>query len=388
MIEIESRLGVLTPPVLSRCLRVVVAGFTFGFLAVSATAPAEDELIKLFKQEAPFAAVPSSLFDRLGWPLPDNGSTVKDLADAAPGGAFDPRGLETIAAGKLGYRARWEVVRYNVYGVDWDISALRLTPNHPLAGMPTLVFVHGADANWYEFFVDQFNHPGLGQYLAQRVPVLLISIPGNFKYGGWSERKYDQRVPPYLLDRDLSPKEVKVRNAIYTFRVVADGVRKLIEQKTTGPVVIIGHSTAGDIPFMLATTTLKKRMNGMFLGWGSGGPATMKLTSPEQAKLRGESVASRFVPSQNVSDLGVRNDNGKSEDSYYRHIEPMPDLVRTKPRLTSRPAGRVRKIGAVRISSRCCRCMSILVGADCLTKCPGKSARHLRVMTSESILTK
>ena len=31
--------------------------------------------------------------------------------------------------------------------------------------------IDGGSANWYEFFVDQFNSPGLGQHLVQKVPV-------------------------------------------------------------------------------------------------------------------------------------------------------------------------------------------------------------------------
>jgi hypothetical protein len=62
-----------------------------------------------------------------GFDLPDGGKTVTQLAQAAPGGAFDPRDLGKIPATTLGYKADWIVERYKRYGMDWDITGLRLT---------------------------------------------------------------------------------------------------------------------------------------------------------------------------------------------------------------------------------------------------------------------
>jgi hypothetical protein len=63
--------------------------------------------------------------------LPDGGKTVTDLAQAAPGGAFDPRNLAKIPPSKLGYQADWIVERYKRYGMNWDITGLRLTSLNP-----------------------------------------------------------------------------------------------------------------------------------------------------------------------------------------------------------------------------------------------------------------
>src|SRR5262249_38103876 len=157
---------------------------------------------------------------------------VKALADATPGGAFDPRKLETVPAKTLGYQVKWHVVSYKVYGLDWDITGLQLTPVRPALQTPTLAIINGGSANWHEFFIDPLNRPGLGQFLAQRVPVLLITIPGNYRHGGWTEKQLDKRIPGYLIDHDVSADEAKIRNAIYTFRVVTDGVTKLVEAAT------------------------------------------------------------------------------------------------------------------------------------------------------------
>ena len=259
-------------------------------VAIGAQNTPESQIVQALGQDRPYHAVSPELFEQLGWALPDSGDTVKSLADSVPGGAFDPRKLETASADKLGYKAKWHVVRYKVYGLDWDISALHLTPNKPLPGIPTLAIINGGSANWYEFFIDPLNRPGLGQYLAQRVPVVLITIPGNYRHGGWTEAKFGQRIPGYLLDRDVSPEEARIRHSVYTFRVVTEGVKRLIETATSGPIVIVGHSTGGEIQFMLNDSTLKDRLRGLSLGWGTGGPASLSA----MREFRGERTAEDY----------------------------------------------------------------------------------------------
>ncbi|MDA2934373.1 lysophospholipase, partial [Acidobacteria bacterium AH-259-D05] len=290
---------------------LVVAG-----LAAPVMAQPEEDLIQLYSQDKVYVAVPENLFNQLGWDLPDGGRSVKALGDAAPQGAFDPRKLETIPASQLGYQPKWHEVRFKVYGLDWDIGGLHLTPNNPVAGLPTLVIVHGGSANWYEFFVDQFNNPGLGQYLAQKVPVLLLTIPGNYRHGGWTETSHVNRIPAYVLDREISREEAKVRNAVFTFRVVVEGVRQIIEKTTTGPVVVVGHSTGGEIPFLLMDTNLKSRMNGLYLGWGSGGPARLDkvLSTPEDHR---ESARRRFSQYEPVQTLRSRSAGEYAYNSVY-----------------------------------------------------------------------
>ena len=71
---------------------------TLPLETVLAQTSAEDEVVGLLAQEAPFHVVPPQLFETLGWDLPDGGASVKALADATPGGALDPRDLESIPA--------------------------------------------------------------------------------------------------------------------------------------------------------------------------------------------------------------------------------------------------------------------------------------------------
>lgn len=252
-------------------------GIMLWLALVGCTEPptAEEQVIALLADDAPYHLVSEELFDELGWDLPDGGAAVTELANAAPGGALDPRDLESISSKTLGYTARWHEVRFNTYGLDWDISGLQLTPRDPVPGLPTMVIINGGAANWYEFFIDPKNRPGLGQYLAQRVPVLLLSIPGNYRHGGWSNSEFSERIPGYLLDRDVSAEETKIRNAVYTFRVITDGVLAIIDDVVTGPAVVIGHSTGGEVQFMLKDALAEKN-RGLSMGWGTGGPAGLK----------------------------------------------------------------------------------------------------------------
>src|SRR2546426_5524879 len=186
--------------------------FVVTMLAVLLSADIADQKIaELLGQQRDYAILSEELFGTMGWDLPDGCRAVNALADAAPGGAFDPKKLEALPPGNLGYRAKWHVVRSRYYGLDWDITGLQLTPNKPGPGLPTLAIINGGSANFYEFFLDPLNRPGLGQYLAQRMPVMIITIPGNYIDGGWTTTKYEERIPGYLLNQSISAEETGIR---------------------------------------------------------------------------------------------------------------------------------------------------------------------------------
>lgn len=243
---------------------------------------AETAVIELLRDDRPYTMVPAEVFNKLGWDLPDGGRQVRAVAEQAPGGAFDPKALEKLSG--LGYRASWHVIRYKFYGLDWDITALHLVPDKPVAGLPTVAYINGGSANWYEFFVDPLNNPGIGQHLAQHVPVLLITIPGNFKPGGWTERDNAARQPAYLLDREFDGDELRARNAVYTFSLVSEGVRLLVERVVRGPLLISGHSTGGEIQFLLRDA-LGDKLKGRSLGWGTGGPASLRRVWEQSTRV-------------------------------------------------------------------------------------------------------
>ena len=317
--------------VIAAAAMLILTGVAQAVGQQSVQGAAGDRVAGMLREERPYHSVPAELFEQLGWDLPDGGSTVKALADAAKGGAFDPRLLESVPAAKLGYRAKWHVVRYKTYGLDWDIPALHLVPNNPIPGLPTVVIVNGGSANWYEFFVDPLNRPGLGQYLAQRVPVLLITIPGNYRHGGWTEPAYEKRIPGYLLDRDVSPAEARIRHSIYTFKVVTDGVTKVIEESTTGPIVIVGHSTGGEIQFILSQSKLKDRLRGLSLGWGTGGPAALS----GMREFRGPREADDYPA---IWDLNPRPPSAYAR-GYLGPLNPVWDAGKTRLEVATRWMG-------------------------------------------------
>ncbi len=216
-------------------------------------------------------------------PLPDGGKTVTDLALKAPGGAFDPRDLAKVDPKILGYKADWFAERFTRYNLPWDIGGLRLTSLDPAAkNKPWVVILNGGAANIYEFFIDLKNRPGWGQFLAQKVNVLIVSIPGNFRYGGWPE-PIATRKPAFLLDRDLTDDEELVYNSVFTFQVILQGLKQLIVKHTSGDLLIIGHSTGGELPALAETDPeLKARLKGRYLGWGSGGPVSLKAVIAAQ----------------------------------------------------------------------------------------------------------
>jgi hypothetical protein len=252
-----------------------------GKVAVKASNPIEQKIWNLLDDDkSVYVSLPETDFRALGngFDLPDGGKSVTDLALKAPGGAFDPRDVAKIPAEKLGYKADWIVERYKRYNLDWDITALRLTSLDPDArNYPWFIIMNGGAANFYEFYVDLKNRPGWAQYLAQKLNVMIVTIPGNFKYGGWDQPIASlQRQPAYLLDRELSMDEYEIRNCLLTNAVVLQGVKALITKHTQGDILMIGHSTSGELA-MLANDDpdLRMRLNGRYFGWGSGGPARL-----------------------------------------------------------------------------------------------------------------
>ena len=105
---------------------------------------------------------------------------------------------------------------------------------------------------------------------------MVVTIPGNFKYGGWEAPIESlDRQPQYLLDRDLPMQEIEMCNCLLTNSVVLQGVKALV-MHIQGDLLLVGHSTSGEISAMADDDSdLRTRMKGRYLGWGSGGPARL-----------------------------------------------------------------------------------------------------------------
>jgi hypothetical protein len=285
---------------------------------------AEEKIIDLLNKGEEFSYLPAEDFENLGWNLPDGGRNVKRLAEAAPGGAFKPMDLGNLPAEELGYSASWHEVRFEKYGLEWDITGLYLQPNDPLPGYPTFAQIHGGSGNWYQFFLTPINEAGFGQYLAQKIPVLLITIPGNYKHGGWQVPPPD-RSPEYLLGRQFSDEEMQVRNAVFTFALIADGVEQLVNSVTSGPLVISGHSTGGEIQFLLKEK-LRDRMQGLSFGWGTGGPAKIRRAWADSfAATHNRTGEVRYRP---ITEVRARNAEGMTH-GYIGPFNPFLDVQST-----------------------------------------------------------
>ena len=289
----------------------------------------EEQIWKLLDDDqAVYVTLPEADFRALGagFELPDGGKTVTDLALQAPGGAFDPRDLAKIPAATLGYQADWIVERYRRYNLDWDIGGLRLTSLHPEANRyPWLFIINGGAANFYEFYVDLKNRPGWTQYLAQKLNVMVVTIPGNFKYGGWAEPIQSlQRQPAYLLDRELSMDEYELRNCLLTNSVIMQGLKALIMNHTQGDILILGHSTSGELA-MLANDDpdLRARLKGRYMGWGSGGPARLdRIRDVKEPEITG---ASEPRPPRRPTPLHIlsRRDPATYSRGYSNFLNPL-----------------------------------------------------------------
>ncbi len=197
-------------------------------------------------------------------------------------------------------RAEEAVERYRRYNLEWDITGFRLTSLSPEArNYPWLIIMNGGAANMYEFYVDLKNRPGWAQYLAQKLNVMIVTIPGNFKYGGWEQPIEDiRRQPAYLLDRELPMEEYELRNILLTNSVIMQGLKALVMNHTQGDILLIGHSTSGELA-MLANDDpeLRARLKGRYLGWGSGGPARLdRVREARNPDIVGTSVPA--VPNQ------------------------------------------------------------------------------------------
>lgn len=284
------------------------------------TVQAETPLPELLDQNRPYVQLPAQSLKELGWSLPDGGATVSELARRTPGSTLDPERLEDLSPEQLGYQARWLVHRYTYYGLEWDITALSLVPVKADTKLPTLAIIHGGSANWYEFFLDPLSRPGLAQYLAQKVPVLLITIPGNYKSAGWQQPP-EERHPQYLQNEPLTPKQIRVRNSIFTFRLIAEGIRQLLEQYTEGPLLVVGHSTGGEFQFLFHESPLSHRLNGLSLGWGTGPPAFIKRSFDENRGARAGRL--KEFRQRRVWDVRGRSPQGYVHAGYVGPLNPV-----------------------------------------------------------------
>ena len=99
-------------------------------------------------------------------------------------------------------------------------------------------------------------------------------------------------------------------------------MRQLLEKTTTGPLLILGHSTGGEIQFLLKESSLKNRLNGRSIGWGTGGPAFLTKEFDEKAGERAREVQS-YGSYPRIDRLRGRNPEGYISSRYVGPLNPL-----------------------------------------------------------------
>ena len=189
---------------------------------------------------------------------------------------------------------------------------------------------------------------------------MIVTIPGNFKYGGWDVPVMDRRrQPAYLLDRELPLQESEIRNAIYTNSLILQGVKQLVMKHTTGDILLIGHSTSGEIA-MLAyeDKELGPRLKGRFLGWGSGGTGAARTDADRQRQRR---PRARRAPRRRANASAAARTRTPRPGKLFARLQRFPQSALRGGHVASADcralARRLKRAGA-RISSSSCRTSS------------------------------
>ncbi|HSH70901.1 MAG TPA: hypothetical protein VK997_13340, partial [Deferrisomatales bacterium] len=116
--------------------------------------------------------------------------------------------------------------------------------------------------------------------------------------------------------------EVELRNAVYTNALVFAGLKRLVREHLDGDVLVVGHSTGGELAFLAAGDgDLGPRCGGRFLGWGSGGPSHWRrewelATGHRDRKLR------ELAAYPTISRLRTRGSAEYARSGYVGELNP------------------------------------------------------------------
>ena len=175
--------------------------------------------------------------------------------------------------GEVGYATREVTARYERNGYEWDIHGTLYTPDRDAGPGRAVVVFHGGAGSERIMDSTPDGRPGLARVLAsQGFVTLAVTYPGHYPPGGvWTE-PVPQRMPVYLLDRQLPAEEIMDRNLKCTFNTILQGAGLLTDRHLPGrDVLAFGHSTGGPMAAHLYRFVQHARVTGL-LGFGSGGP--------------------------------------------------------------------------------------------------------------------
>ena len=164
-------------------------------------------------------------------------------------------------------------VRFNRNGYDWDMHGLFYTPEKETDPGRAFVIFHGGACSEKSMDLTPDGRPGLARVIAaQGFKVLTLTYPGHYPPGGMWKVPVPERMPQYLLDRELPQEEIIDRNMRCTFNTILQGAGLLTDKHFAGhEVLAFGHSTGGPMAAHLHRFCQKAKIIGL-VGFGSGGP--------------------------------------------------------------------------------------------------------------------
>ena len=174
---------------------------------------------------------------------------------------------------EVGFNVKEVTARYARNGYEWDIHGRLYTPDKEVEPSIAVTVTHGGAGS--ERIMDETpdGRPGVSRRLAaQGFKVLAMTYPGHYPPGGTWTVSVEERMPHYLLDRDLPREEILDRNLKCTFNVICQGFAALIDNHLAGCKILgWGHSTSGPMQAHMHRFIKKADYVGL-LGFGTGGP--------------------------------------------------------------------------------------------------------------------
>ena len=230
------------------------------------------------------------------------------------------------------------VTRYNRNGYDWDMHGTVFTPDKEADARRAFVFFHGGAGSEKIMDLTPDGRPGLARVLAsQGFKVLALTYPGHYPAGGVWKQPIPERMPKYLMDRELPEEEILDRNLKCTFNVILQGAGQLVDQHFAGREIIgFGHSTGGPMAAHLTRFSKKTKVIGL-VGFGSGGPDGWRMewrnqTGAEKYTEKPIDQISRRSP-DSFKDSGYVDPEDLTPwggaDDYIRLISPLRSQMKT-----------------------------------------------------------
>jgi pimeloyl-ACP methyl ester carboxylesterase len=208
-------------------------------------------------------------------------------------------------------------VRYNRNGYDWDMHGTLFTPERELNNKRAFVFFHGGAGSEKIMDLTPDGRPGLARVVAaQGFKVLTLTYPGHYPLGGVWQSPIPERMPIYLMDRQLPPEEILDRNLKCTFNTILQGAGLLTDRHFAGrEILAFGHSTGGPMAAHLTRFSKLTTVIGL-VGFGTGGPDGWRK------EWRDATGAEKYVEKP-VDHVSRRSPDSFKESGY---VDP-PDLT-------------------------------------------------------------